>query len=397
MSHLEEGVLHAMLDGEIPSSELTEVQRHLAGCAECRVRLDEAVALRDEAGGLVDAIQLTTPVAPRPARPAAAPPRWSGRRFRQLAWAASVVAAAGLGYVARGPWTEPVAPPEPAPSGITGPAQEAPSAAAPETSVTTAAVPSPPSDERRLDAPPQQVAAELNRRANEPAIGRQRDSVPVGRLRDAVEADRAAGIALEARARVQPRVQPGRQEGAFAADAVAKVAAAPEAAGPTVRGRIVGEAGTPLAGAVVRIAELDLQASTDREGEYVLGVPAERAPKPVTLTARMLGFRPATRVLPELGERGRTEDFLLRADGFRPVEFADAVGRLGGTIRLIDGLTPARHLEAAGNEVRIVYLLGGRELVLTQRREGATVITTLTGPPGFPADSLAALRARIRE
>ena len=58
MPHLDEGVLHAMLDGEITSSDLPPIQAHLDGCPECRARLDEARQLREEADSLVGAIEV---------------------------------------------------------------------------------------------------------------------------------------------------------------------------------------------------------------------------------------------------------------------------------------------------------------------------------------------------
>ena len=50
-----------------------------------------------------------------------------------------------------------------------------------------------------------------------------------------------------------------------------------------------------------------------------------------------------------------------------------------------------------GAAVRVVYLTGFGELVLTQELENGRVRHTLIAPRGFPADSLQRLRARVRE
>jgi hypothetical protein len=78
------------------------------------------------------------------------------------------------------------------------------------------------------------------------------------------------------------------------------------------------------------------------------------------------------------------------------ITLPDAVRRLGGTLRLVDGLVPLR-LEAQGPAVRVVYQAAQGELVLSQRLVDGRVVFELIAPPGFPADSLARLRARVRE
>ncbi|HKP28995.1 MAG TPA: zf-HC2 domain-containing protein, partial [Gemmatimonadales bacterium] len=42
MQHLEDGYLHEIADGEVPSEELVLVREHLDACESCRARLDEA-------------------------------------------------------------------------------------------------------------------------------------------------------------------------------------------------------------------------------------------------------------------------------------------------------------------------------------------------------------------
>ena len=53
MSHVDDGQLNALLDGELPPAEVREVQAHLAGCTECARRLEEARGFLAEAGELL--------------------------------------------------------------------------------------------------------------------------------------------------------------------------------------------------------------------------------------------------------------------------------------------------------------------------------------------------------
>jgi hypothetical protein len=52
--HLDEGTLHAFIDGELDSDQLAEVERHLADCAECRQHADEAQGVLAEADDLIE-------------------------------------------------------------------------------------------------------------------------------------------------------------------------------------------------------------------------------------------------------------------------------------------------------------------------------------------------------
>ena len=48
MSHLDEGTLHAMLDGELEPNDVAEIQAHLASCSSCGLRLREVREFLDE-------------------------------------------------------------------------------------------------------------------------------------------------------------------------------------------------------------------------------------------------------------------------------------------------------------------------------------------------------------
>ena len=104
MLHPDDGLIEEYLDGELASPERADLETHLAGCAACRERLETSRQFLAEASHLIEDLgdpgaipaPVTVPVpvsAPRP------------RRFptRQLAWAATLVIAAGVGY-ASGTW-----------------------------------------------------------------------------------------------------------------------------------------------------------------------------------------------------------------------------------------------------------------------------------------------------
>lgn len=109
MSHLDEGQLTSLLDDELTAEARREVERHLATCADCRGLYDEIRAFSGEADALVTGIELPRQPAPLPALLPGSQHRGAGtplaRRplpWRTLGWAATLVAALGLGYLARG-------------------------------------------------------------------------------------------------------------------------------------------------------------------------------------------------------------------------------------------------------------------------------------------------------
>jgi len=315
MSHLEEGLLHALLDGEIASDELPPIQAHLAGCTECRARLEQERRLLAEAEGLVEVLEAPTGAATLPPElKRSARPHWG----RRLAWAASVLAAVGLGYVARG----------------AGVARE---------SRQTLANPT----EQRTDSGVLAVST--------PAI-------------EPVPAPPAAVFA--------PRRRGANRAGPAPRDAATKPLAEPEEKGAAER----------LEKAVVTAATLADSAPGARAAQAVAAPAADRA------------------AAPALGRLGEASGGFARLNAARqpllappePISLPDAVRRLGGSLRLVEGLVPLR-LEAQGQSIRVVYALGQGELVLSQQLIDGRVVFQLIAPPGFPADSLARLRARVQE
>jgi anti-sigma factor RsiW len=127
MLHPEDGILHAYLDGECSELEMSEIEEHLDSCAECRARLEEAKGLGLEAGVLLGELEPVSIQAPpwheleqlaaerqrassqadeldsgESATVDSASPFW---RMPNLAWAASLVVAFGLGWMVSTDWS----------------------------------------------------------------------------------------------------------------------------------------------------------------------------------------------------------------------------------------------------------------------------------------------------
>jgi hypothetical protein len=101
MPHADDGTLHAYLDGELTPVEVGQLESHLAGCAGCRARLDEARALIERAARLLGVAVPPAPERPAPPLHQLRPSRPAWRRLRvPLAWAATIVLAVGLGWYA---------------------------------------------------------------------------------------------------------------------------------------------------------------------------------------------------------------------------------------------------------------------------------------------------------
>jgi len=111
MSHVDEGELTAYADGAYApdSADAQRIAAHVAACANCRNRLDEARALSGRASEILAAaapLDITMPDFAK-VRAAAA----SVRRRQTaipLTWAATVILALGLGWFGRGAIYEPV-------------------------------------------------------------------------------------------------------------------------------------------------------------------------------------------------------------------------------------------------------------------------------------------------
>ncbi len=318
-SHLDDGTIHELLDGEIPSAQLPPLQAHLASCAECRARLESAremVDFSDELVELLDDPPVAAPVAtvvtPLPSR--------SSPWIRQLAWAASIAVAVGAGWYARGD-VQRVLPTVQ----VDSPIADAISAVPP----TIVAAP---------PAAPERAAAPLVR-------GRQEESAkPVRELADRRNDVTAKSVSAEQQAMI------------------GAAAPVPVAAPATMAPRAATGGGLALGAAEARRT-----AAPERANR------SDLAPRDLVATKQLID--------------------IARVD---TISFVSAMEAMAGKLRLIDGLVPLR-FEQGGGAVRVVYRLGEVEVQLVQSLVAGDVRLSLNGPPGFPTDSLAALRRRVRE
>lgn len=100
MSHVDEGTLHAYLDGELATVERERVDTHLKGCPACQARLVEERSLIERASKLLG--MAAPPERAMPPLQQLRQPRLTWRLRRPLAWAATLILAVGLGWFARG-------------------------------------------------------------------------------------------------------------------------------------------------------------------------------------------------------------------------------------------------------------------------------------------------------
>lgn len=222
MSHVDEGALHAYLDGALdayPASEAAFVREHLEHCAVCAARLDQARALRDRAASVLSLVEPGAVDMPpleelrRRAGAGSGSVSRPGRigRMRRMAWAASVVLALGTGWVLRdrapgmvdeAARTSRPEPAEPAPSPPPPEAEElreAGPAETPEAQVVDAPGAAGPASAARLRAAESVDEPQMRTRAAESA-----DAAAEGREQAAAAGDPAPGASgLQAPARME--------------------------------------------------------------------------------------------------------------------------------------------------------------------------------------------------
>ncbi len=368
MRHLDEGQLQAWLDGPragLSDEEREAMARHLDDCAECARRLEALEGESERAAAL-----LGTPVPggapafhdivaradaartpPAPVRPV--------RRWRATGWAASILIAAGAGWMANDlVRRDPMAvPPPTAVRTDEDPAPALESAAlrddAPVEADAAGAAPPPPAPAPATAPPDRDIATAEARRP-----------------RAAEEARR--DLAREAR-------QPGPG---------------------TIVGQVVDAAsGRPLESAQVYVPELDAGALTGTDGRFVLTLdPAlgAVATDSLTLAVELIGYGPQSRPLSIPAGDTVVPDFRLESTALRlqelvvtgvagdarglPVSLADAVWNaateaeateaLGAPPARIDGLEVVA-MDTGDVEgqplVRVVHALGdGGRLTLVQ-------------------------------
>lgn len=174
MPHVDQGTLHAYLDGELSEGQRREVEAHLVSCIECQARLEQATGLGQRVSELMAELEPAPVQAPawreieaRAAARRARRPRRSWVR-PSLAWAASIAVAFAVGWFSRSYW-----------SAMPGPLDVARTAEAPAAAASPAAPEQEaPGPARREAAPePAGVVQEVAVQVEEPEAATQQ---PVG-------------------------------------------------------------------------------------------------------------------------------------------------------------------------------------------------------------------------
>jgi len=320
MLHLDEGLLMALLDGELNGAEQLDAETHLRTCTECATRFAELKVFMLEADGLV--ADLGEPPAPGAAAAPHDPGVRRSRRVlapRTLAWAASIVAALGLGFAGSLWWLRSGQVETNYASGAFG--------TQPSDSFSPSITPAP------TAAPPQlALQQEQTSRPAEESAARHMDVT-------ADEIDRPQADSSN-RPSNEMAVRPNAAEVGQAANQLRDQDAAGLAAGRA-----------DPAPTAASAKATDLARGRDSRSERQLA-PAAAAPMTPGSLRREAVSGPV----------------------FQRTSMEEAVRQLGGVIRLIDGFTPEEFEVAAADSaqalVRVIYRVGPAEtrLFLEQRR-----------------------------
>lgn len=395
MSHVDDGLLHAYLDGALLAEDparAADVEAHLAVCDDCQARLRQAEALKAEADALLElaappmeaapafeeivaraeAAERAGPDAGTAAGATASParrPRPSAAAWtRRLAWAASVVIALGMGWWARELAYAPDSPMlEPRPAPVEQPPRAAPA----------------------VDAATPEAMATADEAQDRPAGVSEAAPAPAAPVMAAPE---AAGAGAAERS---------TQQAAAPRDAVRDVAAALEPGAAEQRAAPAPTEAVARTAAETRTVPAAYQEALALDAVVVTGVPG---PAPATLE-RWLGG-------PLWGIRGlaHLERDTLNIGGVAAVRIRQALPD-GGSIELLE-LRPDR----SGREDAAVsgYLSGiaasktapgarqaAAPRAATPAASGVTLDpgrfggTTIVATAALPADSIRALLERL--
>lgn len=347
-SHPDDGLLQELVDGEIPSDRLAPILAHLDACEPCRARFARARHAAADVDGLLELLDEpeleSAPVVPPPvARPLAS--RRRARWVVPVSWAASLVLATGAGYVARDTLRGDVAGDPP-----------------PERATVDAGIAAPPP--APLGAAPTTPEREAPRRAAPAATSRREPDLL---------ADRAARKAPPA-------------EAGIAAELAAPPPAAASLPAPVVAGAQKAIGDTALRQAPPPVATFGATATArDRAAARSAALGAATAD---ALRERRTAAT-ATRPLAPVPQR-------LDAVSDSGLTLAEATLRLGRRPATIEGL-PLLRIAPDGAEIRMVYRVTGGDLLLAQAMRDGALVWRLIPPAGYPADSLEAMRRRVRE
>jgi anti-sigma factor RsiW len=425
MSHLDEGTLHALLDGELDLAEVSEIQIHLGTCVACGSRLQEVKQVLAEADRLVGVMEMPAGTRrPAPHPPRASAPRsipesdsWSEppvlllpgeeeailrrkRWMRRLRWAAVIAVVVGSGKVI----TSAIGPSVPS---------------LPERDLTSASPAVPPAvvseaERRRVDSPvvvarartsraPSQPRPKLPAKSETTATQQQLLADTQTALDDTVAEAVADTISTDAELLASHEAGDTTSEAAPAAEVVPDTVALVKDRDEPAPSTEEDELATRRAAAAA-LAELDRERRRERAKAATAALPPARPPE----------VPPAAEAAP------RPPTLEQRAQVYLRIGLDEAAKQLGQPVHVIEGMTPEfigltrGQIPGANSRrpvVRVVYLdTRGRMILLDQQRMDAgdapaappgslrwamgDVMLYLRGEPN--PEVLRSLRARVR-
>ena len=382
MQHLDEGTIHAWLDGELPPAERAEVEAHVAGCAQCAAAVAEARGFVAASSRILTALDsVPGGVIPASATGSGAARRAAPRRFvASRAWMAvaavlvlstvTVIATRPSGdtaqlRVAAAARDQKEAPESPIPSqeqahamkksgrseeldsqavgavGRVAPDSPAAAPAAASAGGKAAAGNAPAAMQSRAAAPSEQpksvdqterlksrLEAERKTTLVRPSDGAPRpmaDAAPPSRNAEAQpSANRASDkpAAAPATPGIAKDMAEKREDASSVYDSLSARSAAIGVREITITGRVTSEAGAPLAAASVVLEGTHIATTTSADGSYALHVPAARANgQTAPLVARLMGYKAAAAPI-ALADTPITHDFVLAAN---PLSLSEVV------------------------------------------------------------------------
>jgi hypothetical protein len=445
MPHVDEGKLHALLDGELGAAEVLEVQTHFATCPACAARLDEARHLLAETERLVTALEPPAegaaraprlmvgrpmlpldPVVLIPDNPTATEVRRN--RFKIMAWAAGFLVVVGAGFFGlemrsslpggrktgnlrirpeeftfgqskQADSTPAAAAPQPAPVARSDEAPQRPSPFATATPQPSGAQPQRGAAAGQTDnAPPDKAAADRKELADKPPAPVEKPPTGKASAKPApVPAQKSAPPPAQKPA--PAAAQPSRDLAQAAAPAPRKAepkAGAPQAAEPVSADNqdATEDRGTIAARAAKATEELDREAMRQRAAQATADLDRQREQDRAAAEAQRRDSIQAAnaaaphRAVPTIDQQARLSS---------RIGLDEAAHQLGGPLHAIDGMT--RQLvglvspqlvpgsDTTRPVVRAVYVdRTGRTIYLDQQRVRPGQLdlpfTPQTGPNG---------------
>jgi hypothetical protein len=415
MSHLDEGTLHALLDGELDLHEVKQIQAHIGSCAACGTRLREVKDFHGESDRLVSVLQVPnspfrrTDVAddlgargeprsggpPPPRRPVRTsgpntepppllipdnPDQGRARFISRMRWAAAIFVAVGAAYLGRGMQGRhgslPMAPADSFSSDAVLSSEEATGTAAPESAAGRSggrdpgqdtAAPAEAKATPRTAAP--QVPKRVAPRAETPPAdqsGRRESTLTLAR---SANAEPDGGAASPGGA--EPEAQGAVDESVDSAPADTESAAVEESTPSAQRPADVRKE------AAAALQQLDRERQLDRARAATAALDSARR-------REELAARPAVAAPPA----PRTPE--QRAQIYLRIGLDEAARQLGRPVHVIEGMSPlfmglaqgkaSRGADETRPVVRVVYQDSqGRLILLDQQRLRPAQSTT---PPG---------------